>query len=215
MNNLNLADKLLNIIFPPYCVCCSKNGELLCSQCYRLIHFNCQPVNSDLFSQKYLDQALSLAVYQPPVSDLIKSLKYGRIKKISQVLAQLLYDHLNLPRCDLITWAPISKKRLNDRGFNQAELIGKDLGKLMDIPTESILKKIKHTSKQARSSFKQRLENLQNSFSIEEKFIESLSNQKIMIIDDVLSTGSTLDECARVLKTAGADKVVGIAVARS
>lgn len=202
-------------LFPEYCVCCSKNGQLLCNNCYQLIHFNPQPANSDLFSQKYLDQALSLAVYQPPISDLIKSLKYGRVKKISRVLAQLLFDHLNLPQYDLITWAPISKKRLNDRGFNQAELIGKELGKLLKIPTLPMLKKIKHTSKQAKSSFNQRLENLQNSFGIEEQHIKYLSNQKIMIIDDVLSTGSTLNECARILKKADVDKVIGVAVARS
>jgi competence protein ComFC len=215
MHNLNLAEMLLNFVFPPYCACCSKNGRLLCQQCYRLIHFNAQPANSDLFSQEFLDQALSLAVYQPPISDLIKSLKYQRVKKIGAVLAELIHNHLNLPRCDLITWAPISKKRLNDRGFNQAQMIGESLGKIMKVESASALKKIKHTSKQAKSSFAQRLANLQDTFEVDAKYRFKLNNKTVIIVDDVLSTGSTLNECARVLKMAGAKKVVGVAVARS
>ena len=215
MDNSNLTEKFLNLIVPPYCVCCSKNGRLLCHRCYQLIHFNAQPANNNLFSQEFLDQALSLAVYQPPISDLIKSLKYQHVKKIGVVLAELLYNHLQLPKCDLITWAPISKKRLNERGFNQAQMIGEGLGRIMKTPTKTVLKKVKHTSKQAKSSFAQRLANLQDTFEVEASFQHCLKNKTVMIVDDVLSTGSTLNECARMLKMAGVKVVVGVAVARS
>lgn len=204
----------INWLLPQYCVCCGQKGRLLCLRCYRLIHFNCGPC-TDLFSQKYLDQALSLAIYQPPISDLIKNLKYHRIKNIGKILAELLYFHLNLPQSDLIVWTPISQRRLNNRGFNQAQLIGENLGQLTHTPSVPLLIKTRHTAKQASSTFKQRLKNLDNSFGIDPHYQKLSKNKTIMLIDDVLSTGNTLNECARILKLAGANQVIGLAAARS
>lgn len=219
INRVQFFKDVINLVshwlLPEYCVCCAKNGKLLCQHCYQLIHFNPTPSSNKLFAQQYLDQTLILATYQSPISDLIKKLKYQGIKKVSLVLAELLYQHLKLDQYDVITWAPTSKKRVNERGFNQAELIACQLATKLNIPALPLLLKIRHTSKQAHSTFQERLENLQDSFAVNPEFLATVQQQKILIIDDVISTGSTLNECAKILKLAQAKTVTALAVARS
>lgn len=211
----SLLYKLLKIIFPPFCVCCKKNGSVLCEKCYQLIHFNLQPSISTKNSYQFLDQTLVLAAYQPPVSQLIKALKYQRMRAVSDTLAELLYLHLTFPSFDLITSAPISRKRANERGFNQAQLISEKLGLMLNKPTEQLLIKIKDTKKQAQSNYQQRLNNLNDCFRIDHKLKNLVKNSTILVFDDVISTGSTLNECAKTLKKVGAKKVIGVAVAQS
>lgn len=208
-------DKILDIILPPYCVCCKKTGKLLCDQCYRLIHFNLQPNSNPLMNCEFLDQVCVLALYQPPISKLIQELKYKRVKKTAELLAKLLYYHLSIPETDFITWAPISRGRLNERGFNQAELIAKKLSKLIEVPTINLLIKNKETKKQAKSSLKERITNLEGSFVFNHFYDALIDDASVLIVDDVISTGSTLNECAKILKTAKANKVIGLAVAQS
>ncbi len=187
----------------------------MCYECYQLIHFNLQPKNSNLINQGSLDQVLILAVYQPPISQLIKALKYQHTRAAGKMLAQLLFLHINFPEFDLITSAPISKKRLNERGFNQAQLIAEELASKLNKPFKKLLKKIKDTKKQARSSFQQRLSNLSDCFRVESPYRDFVKNKTILIIDDVISTGSTLNECAKTLKASGAKQVIGVALAQS
>lgn len=211
----NLILKSWKVILPEYCLCCNRKGSLLCSHCYSLIHFNPTPAKNFLFQQNYLDQVLCMAIYQPPISNLIRGLKYHNIKKVSAVLADLLYYHLNIKEHHLITWAPTSKKRINERGFNQARLIAENLAIKLNINSLASIKKTKHTPKQAQSSFQQRMQNLKDSFLVKDRCLVFIKNKKILILDDVVSTGSTLNECAKVLKKAGAKTVTGLAVARS
>ena len=226
----NLWQRILAVVLPAHCVCCSRSGSWLCPNCYQLIHFNLNPKQDRLWAQDQLDAVYALAVYQPPLSDLIRALKYQRVKEVADTLAKLLYCHLTLPECDLVTWTPISRGRLSNRGFNQAALIGTVLSQLLNLPSAEVLLKHKETSKQARSSLQQRLSNLQDSIQVHPQIYfgrlkketgngnskeNPLQNLAILLLDDVVSTGATLNECARVLKEAGAGKVFGVAVGRS
>lgn len=211
---LSLLQKLLKFIFPPFCVCCKKSGSALCEKCYQLIHFNLQPSISTKNNCQFLDQTFVLSAYQPPVSQLIKALKYQRVRVVSDTLVELLYLHLAFPSFDLITSAPISRKRVNERGFNQAQLISEKLGLMLNKPTEQLLIKIKDTKKQAQSNYQQRLSNLNDCFQVDQKFKNLVENSAILIVDDVISTGSTLNECAKTLKMTGAKKVIGVALAQ-
>lgn len=212
---LSLLHKLVILFFPPFCVCCKENGAVLCDECYQLIHFNLQPISSNLINQDHLDQVLILAVYQPPISQLIKALKYQHTKEAGKMLAQLLFLHIIFPEFDLITNAPISKKRLNERGFNQAQLIAERLAKILNKPSGQLLKKIKDTKKQAQSNFQQRLSNLSGCFQVESQYRDFIKDKTILIVDDVISTGSTLNECAKTLKISGAKRIIGVALAQS
>jgi ComF family protein len=211
----DLILKAWNVILPEYCLGCNKKGSLLCNQCYLLIHFNPTPTKNFLFQQDCLDQVLCLATYQPPISNLIRGLKYHNIKKISVVLADLLYYHLNIKIYHVITWVPTSKKRINERGFNQAQLIAENLAIKLNINSLALIKKTRHTHKQAQSSFQQRMHNLKKSFLINDWSPVFIKNKNILILDDVVSTGSTLNECAKILKKAGAKTVTGLAIAKS
>ncbi len=206
--------QLSSWLLPVHCVACQRRGQLLCAKCRRLIHFN-QNTDNSLFQQQYLDQVLILAVYQPPISNLIQQLKYHRVQAISQILAELLYQHLIITPHDYLTWAPTSVQRVSNRGFNQAQLIAEHLAVKLNTPSRSILTKTRHTPKQAGSSFQQRVQNLKNSFAIKPHYKLAVQGQRILILDDVISTGSTLDECARVLKQAKVQQVTGLAVAQS
>lgn len=206
---------LQSLILPDYCVCCSNTDGLLCKKCYKLIQFNPCPYDNKLLVDDAIDQVIILAQYQPPISNLIKALKYQRIKAVSKVLAKLVFDHLILKQYDAICWAPASRKRVNERGYNQAELVARELGKKLGLAPKDLLIKNKETKKQAGSSYEQRINNLKNAFRINPRYRNYVINKKILIFDDVISTGSTVNECAQTLKKAGAIQTDALAIARS
>ncbi|GAI27128.1 unnamed protein product [marine sediment metagenome] len=108
---------------------------------------------------------------------------------------------------------PLDKKRLKRRGFNQAEEIAKVLSEILDIPLiNDALLKIKETLPQVKLSEKDREENIKGIFLCQKP--EKIKNKKTLLVDDVYTTGSTMEEAARILKKAGAKEVWGIAVAR-
>ena len=206
---------IIHLILPPICPCCKREGRILCEKCYQLVQFNLQPVHTNLVCSEHLDEVKTLAIYQPPVSNLIRELKYHRVKLVAKQLAELLFLHLSLPTADLITGAPISRKRLSQRGFNQAQLIADRLAELARLPSPEIITKHKDTKKQARSSFEERQANLTDSLLVEASQQPLIRRKSILLIDDVISTGATLNECARVLKKAGAKQVFGVGIAQS
>ena len=120
-----------------------------------------------------------------------------------------------LKNSDLIIPVPIHFLKRLKRKYNQTEILANHLSKLSNTEYEPrILRKSKRTKSQEGLSRKQREENIKNSFSINEKFASKLKNKKIALIDDVLTTGSTVNECTRILKKSGAKSVTVITVAR-
>ncbi len=114
-----------------------------------------------------------------------------------------------------MTFVPSSRLRTSNRGYNQAQLIANYLSNLWKISNIKLLKKTKHTRKQASlASAKLRVKNLANSYKLDCSLAE-IENKKIIIVDDVISTGATVNTCAQILKQAGAKKVITVAVARS
>lgn len=108
---------------------------------------------------------------------------------------------------------PLEKKRLKSRGYNQAEVLAKELSQILEIPLiVDNLVKTRKTLPQAKLSAKERGENVKNAFSV--KNPAEIIGKKIFLIDDVYTTGSTMEECATVLKNAGARQVWGVAIAR-
>ena len=151
---------------------------------------------------------------------MIHQLKYEPYaKELSSTLASLIITHFNLIQKSfdgdnyILLAVPITKKKLKQRGYNQSEEIAKALSENLQIPLlKSCLLKIKETPPQMTLSREEREKNIKGVFSVENK--ELIGNKKILLVDDVYTTGSTMEECARVLKKAGAREVWGIAVAR-
>ena len=231
---------LLDILFPKYCLICEKEGSLLCEDCEALIevseyqyclceiplrlvqespalwHGKCRKCRL-----KALDGLYAAAPYkQKFLQKLIHQFKYEPfIKELSLGLSSLIINHfklldnkINFADFILIP-APLSKKRKKERGFNQAEEIAKHLSRIWQIRlVNDVLIKVRETAPQTELSEKERNENIKGAFFCKTK--KEIIRQKIFLVDDVYTTGSTMEECAKTLKKVGAKEVWGIAIAR-
>ena len=217
---------LLSFIYPVYCLGCQKEGIWLCSYCQNnQINYNTHqicPISlkksiKGKVLQAYknkicLDSLIVLAPYNKNnlLQKLLKHLKYFFAFDIAFIFGNLLKTLLKKEKIKIneftITSVPLYWKRQLWRGFNQSELIAKNLGK-----TTKLLKRIKNTKQQAKLKEKERYKNMKNSF----QFISSTIPEQVLLIDDVASTGATLNECAKILKKAGVKTVVACVIARN
>ena len=192
-NRYGVCDKCSFDLNSNYCARCGRHkvgiGEY-CGECAKPnLHF---------------DEARSSVVYDGCASKIIQRFKYGDAKYLAEPLSEYLLDTLVATdwKFDCFTFVPIHKKRLKRRGYNQAELLAAALSEMTTKPCIKLIDKIKPTPNQARSSRAERENNLKDSFAICEK-----PPERVVLIDDVMTTGSTANECAKVLKRAGAKSV--------
>ncbi len=199
---------LLDLIFPRFCVGCNKFGKYFCQECLKKIRFYSNLISPDYHCPENLDGIFVLAHYDGIIRKAIKEVKYRGKYAILSELAEMFPKEFNF-NFNYLVPVPLSKKRLTDRGFNQAEKLAKYL-KLA--PILNCLKRTRDTKPQFDLKMFERRENVKNAFIHNSRFI--IHNSKVCLVDDVATTGSTLSECAKVLKSAGASKVYAICVAR-
>jgi len=225
-----LFDFILDIFFPKKCFGCQKEGEWLCDSCHVALEASkkqvcsvCKEVSSlgktCVKCQKQIDLEALFRVFEFSDSQIIRKMihayKYKFVKDISVYLANILSQEV--PRefffeIDLITSVPLHKKRYKERGYNQAELMARHLALKVGLEYQELLVRKKYTEVQMTLLREERLKNIKNVFDFVAS--DSIEGQKILIIDDVATTLATLNECAEVLKKAGARQVVGLVVAR-
>jgi len=231
----------LDLLFPKFCFNCQKEGSYLCPDCLSILEISSV---HQKHSSKNLDDLYFALPYQNVLTKkLIQKFKYEPfIKELAETLSLLIITHLQLldNKPDLtnsiLIPIPLNEKRLRWRGFNQAEEIGKELSKFFKIPlVKNCLKRIKNAQPQVELSEKERKENVKDIFFCQNKkeaqhqskarcwtspapkrsFWCGVFGKKILLVDDVYTTGATMEEAARILKESGAKKVLGIAVARA
>ncbi len=207
---------VLDILFPKVCFGCGKEGVYLCEGCLKKEEILIQ--NYSLKSTPYLDGLVTLFRYRGAVRKAILALKYKFASDIAGELgvhaAKVLKSRSFFQGERIIIPIPIYKNRANWRGFNQAEEIARHLGEALGWEfKKDILIKIKPTVPQTGLSATERVENLKESFGVNPKALVS-SSPSIILFDDVLTTGSTLNEAAKVLKENGVKKIWGITFAR-
>lgn len=223
-------EAFLNILFPQECIWCGKNGHIICKMCMNLI-----PLPEDISYGETGPSAIPTIAASCYKNEIIKNaiwlLKYKKIKTAAKPLAELICERCieDLSEIDafysikdfLIIPIPVSKKKLMERGFNQAEIIALNVmvGLQDKMPLKRILfdgnllKKIRETSSQVSVKDRtKRLKNLKGSFAI--KNPEKIKNKNIILIDDVSTTGATIYEASSVLKKSGARIIIPIVVAR-
>ena len=134
-------------------------------------------------------------------------LKFGNKKYISAELAKMMTDtFIEEEMCaDVVTFVPMTAKEIKERGYNQSELLAEEVAKRLNLPITSTVLKIKETDKQKRLTAKERRENLKGVFAVADK--TAIKGKRILLVDDVITTGATVNECSAVLKKAGATKV--------
>ena len=222
MNALKLiSGGLLDILFPPKCVFCGKllDGELdICGKCRGgLENFPELPLNTmpDGKSKlQFLDSFTAVWYYKGKVRDGILGLKFHYRVDYALPLGRSVAMKVLREQgtgFDAVTWAPVSALRKLRRGYDQSQLLAQTVGKELGIPVERLLKKQRHTPAQSRLTEQARKANVLGAYRFAGK--QSVAGKRILLIDDVFTTGATAEECARVLLTAGAKSVSCAAVA--
>jgi competence protein ComFC len=202
---MKIFNKILAVLFPQKCLGCKKENEILCPACLGKISRPDTPfLNGVHIAGNYQDLILKKGLWM---------LKYQGVKQLAKPLAELIQERIwkKLETEDwLIIPVPLSKNKLRCRSYNQAELIS---GELPGNVRADVLFKKFHTKSQVEVKNKEeRLANIIGSFEIRNP--EKIAGKKIILIDDVYTTGATMIEAKKILKEAGAKKVVGVVVAR-
>jgi competence protein ComFC len=218
---MGFLNTILNIVFPVKCVSCGKNGADLCLDCLSLF----PPAE-----RENANWIFSLYDYRHPgIKKSLWLFKYKDKKRLAKIFTEVIYDKIleelselsvmeNF-RAPLLIPIPLSPERYRERGYNQAELICEEMIKInnlrygVDISLENnILIKPKETEHQARIKDRRtRLKNIIGSFAV--KNADKIKNKNIILIDDITTTGATLTEAKKVLKQAGARKIIAFTVA--
>lgn len=207
----------LDVIFPPLCGGCQKLGTLLCTNCYERLCFYPLEINISRLELTacYLDKIQAAVEYNESAKSVIATIKYRGVIDVAKVCGGVLYDTMDLPPIDCIVPVPLHRQREKDRGFNQAAVMAGALSQASNTPWFPLLERVKATTPQAGIADKQeRLHRLENCFQISQKAAQRPAlPPRVLLLDDVVTTGSTLNECARVLKQAGVKNVYGLAFA--
>jgi competence protein ComFC len=197
-------------IVAPFCAKCSEpfpgaiDGVFTCANCAnRTLGF---------------DAAVSAYRSRGVVRFIVLQFKYNRQLQLRHPIAQWLEEAMNDPRLrpqhfDLVVPVPLHPARLRERGFNQAELLAKILAQKINVPLNGALERIRYTTTQTAFDRVERMENLRGAFRLRKKI--GVRGLHVLLVDDILTTGSTLSECARVLREAGARSVYAVTAARA
>ena len=210
---------LLELFFPKFCFGCQKEGNYLCPDCKSTLEISRS--HEICSSQNLKDLYCALDYRNPLLKNLIQKFKYEPfVKELSPTLSSLIIEHLQLLdnkpsfKDFTIIPVPLEKRKLKGRGFNQAEEISKELSSFLAIPLiPNCLIKTKETIPQVELTTETRKENIKGTFSYQHP--ELVKEKKILLVDDVYTTGSTMEEAARVLREAGAKEIIGIVIARA
>jgi ComF family protein len=220
---------LINVIFPPVCSFCKKEGDFLCGKCISELRTRpISPVSHTPSASEfnYLDGVIYGVDYavNPAIQSAVRQFKYRFTQELvahfgSLAAAKLSQLKMTQNKTSVLIPVPLHRKRLNYRGFNQAELIARSIAAQYSGGAEirSLLRRIRHTSQQARLSKWERHQNLHSAFEVIdfEPSERDCKDRIYFVVDDVCTTGATLDSCAQALKAAGVKKVYGLVVARA
>lgn len=214
-----LLNRLLDILYPPKCVFCGKilepAGGFVCKVCKEKLPYT---RGAEIKRRgEFFDFCLAPLYYRGSVRDSILDFKFGnrpgRAEGYAALISECAGENLDVD-IDLITWAPISKKRFRKRGYDQSRLIALSVAKALGKPAVKTLDK--HTDIPAQSSISdpaRRRANVMDVYAAVEP--ENFKGKRVLLIDDIITTGATMSECARTLLMAGAERVIGACIARA
>jgi ComF family protein len=216
---VKIKDFILDLLYPKFCFNCGREGNYLCLDCQATLEIS--SIHTEYRTQELKDLYFALPYQKSLIKNLIQKFKYQPfIKELARNLTSLIITHFQLIEKSptdfsnfILIPIPLEKKKLKWRGFNQAEELAKEISSFLKIPLLSnCLIKAKETLPQVELSDEEREENIKGAFNYQHP--ELVKGRKILLVDDVYTTGSTMEECARVLKEAGAKEIIGIVVAR-
>ena len=228
-------DRLLDALGALCCVLCNATGAMLCDACRSDAALDgndaCRrcalPLSRGAAATRLCGRCLrkspaydathAFALYAAPFDQLVRGLKYRATLAYAPLLASLLVTCLPPePPFDALLPVPLSRARMAERGFNQSIEVARALSRLTRIPlwTDGVLR-IVDTLPQASLPFDERRSNLRGAFAVVDTHRDRIAGRRIAVVDDVMTTGATLDELAHTLKRAGAATVTNLVVART
>ena len=207
---------LLELIYPPVCGICGKiNKKHLCVKCANRIKkyeiYRIEKVNN-----KYFDYQIKVLKYENEIRSKIIDYKFNEKAYLYKTFGKITLNNEKiysfLKKYDIMLCVPMYISKKMQRGYNQSELIAKEIARTTGLKyINRNLVKIKNTKKQSTLTKNQREENVKNAFVV--KNVDKIKNKKIILFDDIYTTGSTVNECSKVLKKAGAKEIVVLTLA--
>lgn len=202
-------ETLLDFLFPQQCAGCRRAGALWCAACQNSI----RPYPDDTIALAHIAQVRVVYVYDGALREAIHQLKYHRRKQVGAPLGRLLAQHFPPDTSiDGIVPVPIHARRLQERGFNQAEVLARPVAAAHQLPVCDGLIRTRDTEQQIRLTPQQRRSNLAHAFAWSS---QQKPPRRVLLLDDVLTTGATAVACAATLIDAGSSEVHVLALARS
>ncbi|MBE6955915.1 MAG: ComF family protein [Ruminococcaceae bacterium] len=214
---MRLVDWLLDLLFPPKCPFCRRlldsGKDLLCPKCQRDL-----PWAAGAQGEKpveFLDRCAGPLWYRENVRHSHHRYKFSGLRCYARpyglLMAQCALDRLG-EDFDVVCWAPLSRKRLRKRGYDQSKLLAEVVAHRLILPADSLLEKVRDTAPQSgQTDAAARRANILGAYRLRPG--KSAEGMRILLVDDVVTTGATLSECARVLRTAGAEAVSAVVLA--
>lgn len=216
---MRVREKVLDLLFPPKCPFCQRILDEprapVCPDCRpRLPWLEGKAGERQI---DFADGCFSPLAYRDAVPGAVRRCKFSRVRALGKPLAALLAQCLSdrLPQgADLITWAPLSGKRLRERGFDQAELLAREAGRLLSVPVRPVLEKTRNTGPQSELEEESaRRANARGAYALLPE--TDLTGLRVVLVDDVVTSGATLSECAALLRQAGASQVYCLTLAQA
>ncbi|MBI5421508.1 ComF family protein [Candidatus Peregrinibacteria bacterium] len=224
-----LWELFLNALFPPVCASCKSEGDFLCARCLgslakrRIGRYSPRARAPEFASLAGVVYALDYAK-NPQIRAAIQQFKYKFTEALAQPFAKLIAEKVGelgmvKGRRLILVPVPLHAKRLRERGFNQAEVIAHAIQTQWPhglCEVQNLLVRPKETSQQAKLGRSERHQNLKDAFILNKKIVHKTASQNLyFVVDDVCTTGSTLDSCAKALREGGINPVYGLVIARS
>ena len=213
---MKLLDYLLDLLYPPRCPFCRRllksSADMPCAVCRKRL----AGLPKGGFRREIENTACVVAPlpYEGQIRESLHRYKFSGVTAYARVYAEFIGKCIdeNEISCDSITWVPLSKRRLRRRGYDQARLIAEELAARGGLRCQALLVKRVHTKPQSRTGgAAARKANAAGAYDCPNP--DAVRGKRILLVDDIVTTGATLSECARVLKAAGAAEVTGAAVA--
>lgn len=216
---MSLLTPVLNLLYPPKCPFCRRVLDdphaPLCS--------SCQPTlpwleHKDAFRiVDHADGCWSALEYRDAVRDCVHRFKFHPVpayaRPLGLLMAQCARDHGEIEP-DLITWVPLSRKSLRKRGFDQARRLADTVGRQLSLPVHATLQKVRHTQRQSRlDTPARRRANVLGAYALHPD--ADVRGRRVLLVDDVVTSGATLSACAKELRTAGAAKIWCLTLAQA
>jgi ComF family protein len=235
----NFIRAIVSLVYPPTCTICSASvgiGKYLCAECEAKVSRIVPPfcakcsepfdgaITTEFFCANcahrklYFDAAVSAYRSRGIARQVMLNFKYGRQIHLRHLVAGWLLAAFDDPRLrqrrfDAVVPVPLHPTRERERGFNQAALLAETVGGHAGVPVRPVLQRVRFTTTQTAFDRAERIQNLRHAFRLRGN--ADVRNLRVLLIDDVLTTGSTLSECARVLKENGANSVYAATAARA